>query len=103
MAEDVLVVLTGDMTSIEAGHLKKDIADALAGATARQLIIDMAQVPFIDSAGLGVLVSAYKRMRQLDGRVRLRGVQPRVRSVLDTTRMSQIFEIEDAPAGGGSA
>jgi anti-sigma B factor antagonist len=56
-------------------------------------IIDLSQTPFMDSAGMAVLVSLLRRSRQLGGRVRL--VWPRsepVRRTLQLTQFDRIFE-----------
>ena len=57
------------------------------------LIIDLAQVPFIDSAGLTALVSALKLARRNGGNVLLVGIQPQARTVLSLTMLDQVFTI----------
>jgi anti-sigma B factor antagonist len=59
--------------------------------SARILIIDMAAVPYIDSAGIGALVGAYVN-HQKDGRsLALVGVSDRVRAALQVTRVESFF------------
>ncbi len=61
----------------------------------RHLILDLAQVPYIDSAGIGALVGAYVS-RQKDARaLALVGVTERVRSSLQVTRVEQFFKFYD--------
>ena len=61
----------------------------------RHLILDLAQVPYIDSAGIGALVGAYVT-RQKDGRsLALAAVTQRVRNSLQVTRVEQFFQFYD--------
>jgi len=63
--------------------------------TSRKLILDLAGVPYIDSAGIGALVGAYVN-HQKDGRsLALVGVSQRVRDALQVTRVEQFFRFYD--------
>jgi len=65
--------------------------------TSRSLILDLTQVPYIDSAGLGALVGAYVN-HQKDGRsLALVGVAERVRNIMRATRVEQFFQFYDTP------
>ena len=67
-------------------------------STARHLILDFTQVPYIDSAGIGALVGAYVN-HQKDGRsLGLVGVSDRVRGSLQVTRVEQFFQFYDTVA-----
>jgi anti-sigma B factor antagonist len=94
-------------------HLHLTGADALDMANAHEVkvaclqaveagldvVVDLSEVDFVDSAGVGVLVSVFKRTRLRGRRAAFVGVQPGVRSVLAILRLDQIFEIRpDAPA-----
>jgi anti-sigma B factor antagonist len=59
----------------------------------RKLILDLPAVDFIDSSGLGALVSALKHLKQLDaqGDIRLANVQPPVQAVLEIIRLNRVF------------
>ncbi len=59
----------------------------------RRLVIDLADVNFIDSSGLGALLSGYKNTNQRSGTFILSGLQPRVRSMFELTRLNRVFEI----------
>lgn len=60
----------------------------------RKLVIDVHAVSFIDSSGLGALVSALKRLKQEDhgGDIRLANVQPPVLAVLEIIRLNRVFQ-----------
>ncbi len=59
----------------------------------RSLVVDMSDVTFIDSSGLGALVSALKRLRaqERDGDIRLANVQEPVVELLEIIRLQRVF------------
>ncbi len=63
--------------------------------TVRNVIMDMQQVDFMDSSGLGLLVAFLKRMTLRSGDLKIVGLQPGVRIVFEITRAYKMFEIFD--------
>lgn len=59
----------------------------------RRLVVDLSIVKFIDSSGLGALLSGYKNATQRGGTLVLSGLQPRVRAMFELTRLNRVFEI----------
>lgn len=66
------------------------------------LILDLAQVPYIDSCGLGRVVQAYVSAHHKGGCLKLMNVNERNRQTLTVTRLGAILEIYQ-PAGAGDA
>ncbi len=68
------------------------------------LVLDLSEVRFVDSSGLGALLSGHKNATLREGRLVLAGVQTRVQSMFELTRLHRVFEIyprvEDALASG---
>jgi len=62
-----------------------------SGAT--ELIVDLKDVRFIDSSGLGVLVSGFKNASTRQGSLRLAGLQTQVKSMFELTRLHRVFDI----------
>jgi anti-sigma B factor antagonist len=60
------------------------------------LVIDFANVPYIDSAGIGALVGAYVTRQNSGRRLALAGVSNRVRDALKVTRVEQFFSFFDS-------
>jgi anti-sigma B factor antagonist len=75
-----------------AGDLRSTLLQLIDGGD-RRLILDLPDVSFIDSSGLGALVSALKRLKQVDpaGDIRLAHVQPSVMAVLEIIRLHRVF------------
>ena len=57
------------------------------------LVIDLQDVRFVDSSGLGSLVSGFKNASARNGNLKLCGLQPQVKSMFELTRLHRVFEI----------
>jgi anti-sigma B factor antagonist len=86
------VTLAGRLDAGNAQMIKETLIQLINGG-AIHLVVDLAQVPFIDSAGLAALVSALKATRRVGGSVSLSGVQPQARTVFSLTMLDQVFAI----------
>ena len=60
-----------------------------------QIIINLAEVPYLDSAALGVMVDAVRRVREHEGGISLVSTTPFVRREFEITRMVKIFQLYD--------
>jgi len=88
----VVVHLLGDLDSSSAPSVREVLVDhADAGYDA---VVDLSEVTFIDSSGVGVLVGALRRFQALHRRLALRDPTKPIRRVLDMTGLSAAFTIE---------
>jgi anti-sigma B factor antagonist len=62
-----------------------------------KIVVDLSGVDFMDSSGLGVLVSSGRQFRQLDGAIKLACMGQTVHRVFDLTRTLGLFDIYDDP------
>jgi len=72
------------------------------------VILDLSDVPYVDSAGLGLLVSAYVSRQKSGRKMILSGINPRVQRLFEVTRVADLFLIFSTPeeaitALGGAA
>lgn len=86
----------GQVTATNAGELKRQITEMLGGE-ACILALDLSRVDYMDSAGLGVVVTAFKNAQKLGGTLRVHQPQERVRNLFFMTHMDRVFEIVDSP------
>jgi anti-sigma B factor antagonist len=86
------VGLTGDIDLSRSPELRHDLIQIANGAP-RRLIIDMTQVPYMDSSGVATLVEALQRQRKHSGKMILCGLQPKVRSIFEIARLDMVFTI----------
>jgi anti-sigma B factor antagonist len=57
------------------------------------LIVDLGNVRFVDSSGLGALVSGFKNASSRNGSLKLSALQMQVKSMFELTRLHRVFEI----------
>ena len=65
----------------------------LFAAGSKELIVDLKDVRFIDSSGLGVLVSGFKNASTRQGSLKLSSLQTQVKSMFELTRLHRVFDI----------
>ena len=94
-----LLELEGEVDAEHAAQLKR-VFVKLREEDRRRVVLDLQKVSFVDSTGLGILISLMRQLKEVDGELRLVGLQPEVRSIFEITRLYKVFElrssIEDA-------
>jgi len=75
----------------------KDLVQERLGAGDRRFVIDFTQTPYIDSSGLGALVTIAKRIREEGGDVRLAGLNDDLRQLFELTKLDTLFSISATP------
>jgi anti-anti-sigma factor len=76
----------------------RELSTALVAEGRARLVIDLTQVSFADSAGLGALIGAHRRAEAEGGGVSIVGATPQVRRVLKLTQLDRLFEVCDSLA-----
>src|ERR1700736_7017926 len=76
--------------SVSLRNLVKDLLNKSS-----QIVLDLGDVTYIDSGGLGTLVALYASARKIGGNIRLAGVGRRAPEVLQITRVITLFELFD--------
>jgi anti-sigma B factor antagonist len=93
---DITVVdVKGQLIVGNRQELKQRVLDELEGG-ARKFLIDFADTAYIDSSGLGVLVSLSKKIREQGGDLRLANLNDDLRTLFELTKLDTLFHI----AGG---
>lgn len=100
LAGDVVIIeISGDITLSKGGDvLIKDKVQSLLQQGHRKLLIDLGNVSYVDSAGLGQLVQVYATTSHLGGSLKLVNVTKRLRDLLVLTRLLTVFETHDSEA-----
>ena len=89
--------LSGELDMATAPELRQAIVAAVAdGAT--DLVLDLSEVSFCDSVGLGIIVGGLKRARSQGGDLRLRAVPARLAETLALTGLDRAITIEPSVA-----
>jgi anti-anti-sigma factor len=92
--DEALLVLKGELDPHTAPRLRDQI-DQVAGDGASRIVLDLADLGFIDSSGLRVIISAHKQAAERGGRLVLRSPSPTARRLLDITGLLDHIEISE--------
>ena len=93
----VLVVQVDGQLIVGNRHELKDLIQAGLEKGERRLLIDFSHTGYIDSSGLGALVSISKRVREAGGDLRLSGLNDDLRSLFELTKLDTLFAITETP------
>jgi len=91
--EEARLTLNGKITFENAGDLRNRVKELILNHPVNRLVFDLSQVGFIDSSGLGLLVSIKNTMVKREGTFRLEGVTDTVRNIMAQTGLDRYFEI----------
>jgi anti-sigma B factor antagonist len=89
-----VVSVGGEIDVYTAPRLREEITELVAAGT-YDLVIDMSEVEFLDSTGLGVLVGGLKKVRAHDGSLQLVCSQDRLLKIFRITGLAKVFVIHD--------
>ena len=90
--ESLTIALSGRLDAVTAPQLEKELGSSLDGI--KNLAFDFAQLEYIASAGLRVLLVAQKRMNK-QGKMSIKNVSEEVKEVLDMTGFINFLQIEE--------
>jgi anti-sigma B factor antagonist len=93
-----VVDVSGRVTLGEETKLLRETIQGLLGAGQKEILLNLGEVSFIDSAGIGELVSAFTSVRNRGGELKLLKLTKRVRDVLQITKLYTVFDIRDDEA-----
>ena len=90
---DVKVLdLKGKITLGEGDELLKDKVNSLVNQGNRKIVLNLAEVPYIDSAGLGEIVRTYTTVSRQGGSLKLLNLTKRITDLLSITKLLTVFE-----------
>ena len=91
--QDVVVLdLSGKLTAGLGDQILREAIDELLAEGRRQILLNLSDVAFVDSAGIGELVAGLKTARRFGADLKLLNVGERVYSTLDMARLLPTFE-----------
>ena len=96
---DVTILdLKGRMTMGEGDELLKDKINSLILQGRKKLVLNLGDVPYIDSAGLGEVVRTYTTVSRQGGSLKLVNLTKRITDLLSITKLLTIFDTYDSEA-----
>jgi anti-sigma B factor antagonist len=91
----VIIDLSGQITLGEASAaIRDEVRDQLANEFSK-LLLNLADVTYIDSAGLGELTAAYTSVRNRGGELKLLNLTKRVHDLMQITKLYTVFDVHD--------
>ena len=96
--DDVTIVSIGGEIDVYTAPKLRDKITELVADGVYDIVIDMEEVEFLDSTGLGVLVGGLKKVRAHDGSLQLVCNQDRLLKIFRITGLAKVFTIHDSEA-----
>ena len=96
VVNDVTILdLKGKITLGEGDEVLKDKINSLVLQNRRRILLNLADVPYIDSAGLGEVVRTYTTVSRQGGQLKLVNLTKRITDLLSITKLLTVFETFD--------
>ena len=86
------VALTGEIDHTCAKGYISAIAAKIEAYTPEECVLDFSEVTFVDSSGIAVLLRIYRRVREIDGRVTVRGTPEQAMKVLKAAGLQKLMK-----------
>lgn len=100
--EIAVVRLAGRLDLLSAANVKQGLSKAVSDGR-RRLVVDLAEVGFIDSSGLGALIGGLKAARLAGGDLRIAGAGDQAKVILELTTLDRVLRpystVEEALSG----
>ena len=94
-----IIDLSGQIKLGEGTSVLRDTVKDLLGKGRKKILLNLGDVNYIDSTGIGELVSAFTSVRNQGGEMKLLHVTKKVRDVLQIMKLYTVFQVMDDEAG----
>ena len=98
-----IVDLSGKITLGEGGMTLREEVRKLLAEGKKKIVLNLGEVNYIDSSGLGELVSAYTAVKNAGGELKLLNLTSKVRDLLVITKLVTVFDVKDDEASAVSS
>ena len=98
-----IVDLSGRITLGEGSVVLRDTIKDLLGKGQKKILLNLGDVSYIDSSGIGELVSAFTSVRNQGGELKLLHLTKKVHDLLQITKLYTVFDVKDDEATAISA
>ena len=94
----VILDVKGRITLGDGDEVLKDKVNAVVGKGQKKILLNLADVPYVDSAGLGEIVRTYTTVSRQGGSLKLLNLTKRISDLLAITKLLTVFETHDNEA-----
>ncbi len=98
VGEVVVIDVSGRITLGEGSSNLREGIRELMGKGSRKILLNLGEVSYIDSSGIGELVSAFTSVANQGGQLKLLNLTKRVRDLLQITKLYTVFDVYDDEA-----
>lgn len=95
--------LSGRITLGEGSVVLRDQIRELLGKSEKKILLNLGDVTYIDSSGIGELVSAFTTVRNQGGELKLLNLTKKVHDLLQITKLYTVFDVKDDEASAVKA
>ena len=90
--EETVLKIEGTLDAVTAPELRS-VVDELVSANRKEVTLDLSALRLIDSSGVGVIVSLFKRVRAYGGQVKIVGLRDQPRAIFRLLRLDRVFPV----------
>lgn len=91
--DTVTVHVTGELDHCSAQRVRRELDGLIDDPGVKKLVLDLEQMPFMDSSGIGVILGRYRTLSQRGGGLAVRNMNKQVEKVFLLSGMNQIIQI----------
>lgn len=92
----LLVRLVGELDHHTAEQLRNQVEDNLAKKQIKHIVLNLEQLTFMDSSGLGVILGRYKQVRAIGGEMVVCAISPAVKRLFEMSGLFKIIRLEES-------
>ena len=91
--DTVTVRITGELDHCSAQHIRRELDGLIADPGVKKLVMDLQDMAFMDSSGIGVILGRYRALSLRGGKVAVKNMNPQVKKVFLLSGMDQVIQI----------
>lgn len=95
VANVAIFALAGDLVYDEGTQMLRTVLTTAVDSGARECLLDLSQITYLDSGGVGSLVEMFRHVTRRGGQLKLLNPSPCARRVLGITKLTSVFDIFD--------
>jgi anti-sigma B factor antagonist len=90
-----VVKISGDIDAYHSAAFKQKVMEHMENTDKKYIVLDMSEVSYIDSAGLGSIVSLIKESKKLEKELVLVSLKKQIKKIFEMTKLDKIIRMED--------
>ena len=93
--DSLIIHLTGTINVVNAPELRVGLLERIKQYSPKELVLDLSEVDFVDSSGLGVFIEARRHLSKDDGAVTFANVREEIRGLMRVMNLDAVFQFVD--------